>query len=1159
MSNKRSQRNTKKVLKKLKAKRQGFAPGGYGGGGGGTGPQGWNQNQTGQNYWTSNPRGSGGKGRFEYTMLEGKTADQREAILRYYDQPLTQQSTFSSSPETTSTVATTQGTTSPKTNDGNIDLTSNQLNLDISAPTQEGLDAVTKPSLTSVVWDSAKSIFVSAVTGAAIGALAGDYYGISKGALAKMGFVEGAKTDVVGQATGAVLNAMTGLPVVGDVIQSGMNLYDAAGNTISGIPSTFTGGSDTYIPDTSQITTNLNLGNYDSSGNIGFNGTVSSGSGTASSDNTIVTGGTVTSATNALNVNEQTSEDVGDSDMAENAGVTTIDLGGERPEVDANGRPTTPTVPDATESVVKTDKTLVTDSKDVVKLKDMDEVELTEDQLVSPNTLAPVAAGAAGTAAAAKTLETKTIKAKTNAETLAEADYKGPKAAVGEVSEGSLASVDDATLTTTATTAERDTEAEAAGMAEAPEFEMDLKSMVDPVTGAEITVSATPEAEANTREAITDDTYSTGEATQITDTIGYEITRTRPVQGEAAQGVAVDMLAEVGELPPKVATAILDDPEKVVAQLDNAPVEVKAAIAALPKEALMSSQIESLLGALEGGKTPVWARPAVDKVNAMMAERGLSVSTVGRDALFNAIIQSAMPIAENNANALQKRAAQNLDNQQQANITTATLDMDRRMNNLANQQTAASQTASMANDFKKLQGTFKQESIITTANQEQQTRLANLENRQRTAEQNNRNRQETMALNLGNEQQMTLANLEFEAQSDRDNMSADNQRKLAEMNVAAEFLSKNAELKQSMDIANMSNEQQMRMANLQARNDASADNLTAAQQTELANLDAKLKTNLKAADIASNMGIAQLNADQQRAVTNATTVANIDLAKFSAAEQIEITNSKFMQTMSLADFDAKNTAILQNAASQASMDVANLDKNAKLAAQNANAFLQTDLANLTNVQQANMLASQQEHQALLNDTSAVNAAAQFNATSENQTNEFMASLATQIDQFNVTQTDTMARFNAEQANKVNAENAGNQLQAEIANASLISETERFNANMQNSRDQWNASNAQTIQQGDLTWRRNANTADTAALNDANRLNISNSFNLDIAQHTQLWQEFRDEGTHANNNFENDQQRKVQLITSVISNEGAYASGGVATASSLLKVIESFDL
>ena len=66
-----------------------------------------------------------------------------------------------------------------------------------------------------------------------------------------------------------------------------------------------------------------------------------------------------------------------------------------------------------------------------------------------------------------------------------------------------------------------------------------------------------------------------------------------------------------------------------------------------------------------------------------MSARGLDVSTVGRDALFNAIIQTALPIAQSNAAALQQRATQNLSNEQQANLQQASQEMQLRLTNLA--------------------------------------------------------------------------------------------------------------------------------------------------------------------------------------------------------------------------------------------------------------------------------------------------------------------------------------------------------------------------------------------------------------------------------------------------------------------------------------------
>jgi len=1108
------------------------------------------------------------------------------------------------------------------------------------------------------VWDAAKGIVVKTLTGAAIGAAVGDYYGMSKSMVAKLLGKEAFKGAVIDEATGAIIDIATGLPVLGAPLQAILDFKQGITDIPANIWDSIT-PSSTPMLGTSSTTINTNMG-YDSAGNIqlgggtAWSGTVNDSGGTATVSPAVA--GEITSTTNPIKVPDPKPEDLEvteDEDEVVATDSTTYDntelgqvlnglnLGGTNGD---NGMALNEIIDevtdlagtaapiDALDTVTKTDKTLVTAEDDIQELGTITKATAPTVS-AGVTTLEPVDAGEATTVnqmeepVAAQTVNTVSadqVKQQKASEAfsltpeaaafkeasdahmanperaaLAEAyqvagtsgqqgavaqaqaalkafdsdfiaqaqafqgkqqefmsTYGDAKAVTGAISEGSTAVSTDAAMSTEATVADRNTAAEQAALAENVGFDVSTKSTVDPVTGEKIIVAATPAAEAAQRDAITDDTFTPMEAAQITAVLGYDITKTRAVKGEAAKGAASEMLAEVGDLPPAITAAIVEDPEKVVAQLDNEPVEVRAAIAALPIEALMSSQMENLLGSLEENKVPAWARPAVDATNAMLAKRGLSSSTIGRDSLFNAIIQSALPIAENNANALQKRAAQNLDNEQQANITTATLDMNRRLANLANQQTAVSQTAQMANEMKKLQSSFTQEAVLSTAAQEQQVRVQNLENRQRTAEQNNRNRQETMALNLGNEQQMTLANLEFQAASDRDNMTADNQRKLAEMNVAAEFLSQNAELKNSMDIANMSTESQMKLANLKAQNNASSDNLTATQQTELANLEATLKTNLTQADIASNMGVAQLNADQQRAVVNAQTNANIDLAKFDAASQIELVNSKFTQTMTMNEFDAKNTAILQNATNQASMDLSNADNRTKVSVQNASNFLQMDLSNMSNEQQVEILGSQQEQQILLGDTAAANATNQFNAESVAQTDQFMATLGAQIDQYNATAASSMAKFNVEQENKINAENAGNTLKASIANATLASDTEQFNLNMANQRDQWNAANAQTIQQGDLTWRRNGNTADTAAINDANRQNVANAFAMSQQKQSEVWQDLRDEASYANNNFENNQNRVVQIVTASMAADTSYAASGVTPAMSLVQTLEA---
>ena len=102
-------------------------------------------------------------------------------------------------------------------------------------------------------------------------------------------------------------------------------------------------------------------------------------------------------------------------------------------------------------------------------------------------------------------------------------------------------------------------------------------------------------------------------------------------------------------------TELGNDPEALEDRLADFSEAERGIIEGLPEEALVSNQIDSLLKGIEEGEIPTWARPAVAAVESMLAQRGMSASTVGRDALLNAIIQSAMPIAQSNAQAIQAK------------------------------------------------------------------------------------------------------------------------------------------------------------------------------------------------------------------------------------------------------------------------------------------------------------------------------------------------------------------------------------------------------------------------------------------------------------------------------------------------------------------------
>ena len=681
-------------------------------------------------------------------------------------------------------------------------------------------------------------------------------------------------------------------------------------------------------------------------------------------------------------------------------------------------------------------------------------------------------------------------------------------------------------------------------------------SFIDKVNLREdVNLSATPDAEKQTRAELTG-TAADSEAAKITDSIGYDAYQRRTVTGIAAQDAAIKFTAETAGINSNLAQSIIQDPATVTAQIDNEPPEVIAAIAALPPEALVSSQMETLLAGMESGTIPTWARPAVDSINQRLAQRGMDVSTVGRDALFNAVIQSALPIAQSNAQALQARATQNLSNEQQANLQRAQTEANRRSNNLANRQTAESQTAQFSQNLKVLQSQFTQERDTLSFQQQQEQRLVNLQNQQRTAELNAQNENASVAQNLGNSQQIELANLEIQNQSEQQNMSAANQERLAEMQVAADFISKNAAFDQQMKTANLSNDQQMRLANLTSRNQAGSENLSAAQQTELANLNARMQTNITSANIAAQMGTALLNADQQRAVENASMVARMDLTKFSDAQQVELANSKFIQSMSLADFSARQQGIMQDATALAGLDLAAADQRTKLAVTQAQNFLQRDMTDLSNEQQALILDTQVEQQRILSNQSVTNAARQFNATSENQVNQFNASLASQIEQFNATQSNAMAQFNTAEKNRVAAINAGNAIDTGKFNNQIDVQIDTFNEQQDTARDQWNAANAQAIEQSNVQWRRSANTINTAAENATNQENAAKAFQISAADQNFMWQELRDEAAYLRQAYENEEQRTTTLYATAISND--VAGKGAIGISPILDLVKNLD-
>lgn len=97
-----------------------------------------------------------------------------------------------------------------------------------------------------------------------------------------------------------------------------------------------------------------------------------------------------------------------------------------------------------------------------------------------------------------------------------------------------------------------------------------------------------------------------------------------------------------------------------------------AATQELDEKATTQYQLGQLLGSIEEGKPmPAWAAPAVRKVAGVMQARGLGASSMAAAAMTQAVMESGVVIASQDANKYATIQLQNLNNQQQTALTNA--------------------------------------------------------------------------------------------------------------------------------------------------------------------------------------------------------------------------------------------------------------------------------------------------------------------------------------------------------------------------------------------------------------------------------------------------------------------------------------------------------
>jgi len=232
-------------------------------------------------------------------------------------------------------------------------------------------------------------------------------------------------------------------------------------------------------------------------------------------------------------------------------------------------------------------------------------------------------------------------------------------------------------------------------------------------------------------------------------------------------------------------TDLGNDPESLEDRLTDFTEEERGIIEGLPEEALVSNQLESLLTGIEEGEIPTWARPAVASVEAMLAKRGLQASSIARDALANTIIQASLPLAQANAQAIQRSVSEqrgieaavseaNAQRQQQVTLKNAESAFKIDVANMTMEQQTELANSKFLQTVSLTDANFEQQAAVQNAATIARADLADADFYQKAQIENAKAFLTTNMANLSNRQQSNVIKAQYEQQRLLSNQSAIN-------------------------------------------------------------------------------------------------------------------------------------------------------------------------------------------------------------------------------------------------------------------------------------------------------------------------------------------------------------------------------------------------
>ena len=332
------------------------------------------------------------------------------------------------------------------------------------------------------------------------------------------------------------------------------------------------------------------------------------------------------------------------------------------------------------------------------------------------------------------------------------------------------------------------------------------------------------------------------------------------------------------EVTPEMEVSAAVDFERAKAETNFA-----AATGVPSTEATVQGQLTQLMEQFEDGETPAWAAGAMRAATQRMAARGLSASSMAGQAIVQAAMESALPIAQMDAQTRAQFEAQNLSNRQQAAMFAAEQRSKFLGMEFDQEFQARVQNAARIADVAQINFTAEQQVALENARMAQTVDIANLD-----------------AKNA-----KIMADAAAMSQLDLTNLS---NRQQANVQRAKAFL--------DFDMSSMSNQQQVAMFKAQSlasvyMSDTAAENaarqFNASSQDQVGMFFSNLQTQIQ-----------QFNNEQANA-----------MEKFNAGEANAISQFNAAQQNARDQFNANNALVVEQANAQWEQSITTMDNAAQ--------------------------------------------------------------------------------------------------------------------------------------------------------------------------------------------------------------------------------------